>query len=234
MNTMRAARTRQRMSEANEMQSKTPIILASAGILFLAACTDPYTGAPDRTRSGALAGAALGGSVAAATGSGSRLGRTLIGAGIGAAAGGVIGAQLDRQAQDLRRDLGDDRIDIRNTGQELVVTMPQEILFATDSATVRPDLRRDLRAMAGNLQSYPDSRIQIIGHTDSTGAASYNQNLSERRANSVAGVLIDAGVPSRRINSIGRGETQPVATNLTPEGRAQNRRVEIIIRPTEA
>ena len=215
------------------MKTRTPMLIASAGALFLAGCADPYTGQTDRTRTGALAGAAIGGAVGAGTGDGG-LTRTAIGAGLGAAAGGLIGQRLDAQARELRRDMGDDRIAIENTGSELIVTMPQEILFATDSAEVRPDLRRDLRAMANNLQANPASRIQVIGHTDSTGAASYNQSLSERRANSVANVLRDAGVSNQRITAVGRGEDQPVATNLTAEGRAQNRRVEIIIRPTEA
>ena len=215
------------------MTFRLPLLAASAGVLFLAACDDPMTGQTDRTRTGALAGAAIGGVVGAGTGDGG-LGRTAVGAGIGAAAGGLIGQQLDRQAEALRREMGDDRIAIQNTGEELIVTLPQEILFATDSAEVRPDLRRDLRAMAANLNRNPGSRVQVIGHTDSTGAAAYNQSLSERRANSVANVLRDAGVSNNRITAVGRGEDQPVATNLTTEGRAQNRRVEIIIRPTQA
>lgn len=215
------------------MTFRLPLLAASAGVLFLAACDDPMTGQTDRTRTGALAGAAIGGVVGAGTGDGG-LGRTAVGAGIGAAAGGLIGQQLDRQAEALRREMGDDRINIENTGEELIVTLPQEILFATDSAEVRPDLRRDLRAMAANLNQNPGSRVQVIGHTDSTGAAAYNQSLSERRANSVANVLRDAGVSNNRITAVGRGEDQPVATNLTTEGRSQNRRVEIVIRPTQA
>ena len=215
------------------MTFRLPLLAASAGVLFLAACDDPMTGQTDRTRTGALAGAAIGGVVGAGTGDGG-LGRAAVGAGLGAAAGGLIGQQLDRQAEALRREMGDDRIAIQNTGEELIVTLPQEILFATDSAEVRPDLRRDLRAMAANLNRNPGSRVQVIGHTDSTGAAAYNQSLSERRANSVANVLRDAGVSNNRITAVGRGEDQPVATNLTTEGRSQNRRVEIVIRPTQA
>ncbi|MCL4105115.1 UNVERIFIED_CONTAM: hypothetical protein GTU68_018822 [Idotea baltica] len=109
--------------------------------------------------------------------------------------------------------------------------MPQDILFATDSAVIRSDLRRDVQALAGNLQAYPNTNVSIIGHTDNTGDASYNQQLSQRRADSVRGILIDSGISSARVRSIGRGENDPVATNLTAEGRAQNRRVEIVIRP---
>jgi len=106
------------------------------------------------------------------------------------------------------------------------------VLFATDSAALRPDLSRDVQAVAQSLLKYPNSTIQVIGHTDNTGTAAYNQDLSQRRAASVAGVLMGAGVPSSRIATIGRGEDQPIASNLTPQGQAQNRRVEIIIRPT--
>jgi outer membrane protein OmpA-like peptidoglycan-associated protein len=104
-------------------------------------------------------------------------------------------------------------------------------LFATDSAAVRPDLRSDLNAVAASLLRYPNSTIQVVGHTDNTGTAAYNQDLSQRRAVSVASILRESGVPGGRIAAVGRGEDQPIASNLTPEGRAQNRRVEIIIRP---
>ena len=139
---------------------------------------------------------------------------------------------MDRQAQELRSDLSNDQIKIENTGSELIVTMPEGILFDIDSAAIRASLQRDVRALAGNLQDYPDSTVDVIGHTDNTGSASYNQDLSARRAGAVAGVLLEAGVANFRVRSYGRGENEPVATNLTPEGRQQNRRVEIVIRPS--
>jgi outer membrane protein OmpA-like peptidoglycan-associated protein len=142
----------------------------------------------------------------------------------------MIGAVLDRQAAELRRDLGPETT-IRNTGQELILTMPQDILFAVDSATLRPDLRADLQVIAANLRRNPDSMIRVVGHTDSTGALAYNQRLSERRAESVAAVLIENGVSGRRIITQGMGPNDPVASNATASGRAQNRRVEIVIRP---
>ena len=120
---------------------------------------------------------------------------------------------------------------ITNTGDRLIVTLPNDILFAVDDATVRPDLQRDLRALAGNLQAYPNSTVQIVGHTDSDGDAAYNLGLSQRRAQSVANVLVAAGVSGSRLQTIGRGEDQPVADNLTAQGKAQNRRVEIVILP---
>ena len=110
--------------------------------------------------------------------------------------------------------------------------MPQDILFATDSAALRPDLSRDLEAVATNLQRYPSSTVQVLGHTDNTGSASYNRDLSQRRAASVAAILVRNGVQPNRVVTYGMGEDQPVASNLTVDGRAMNRRVEIIIRPT--
>lgn len=211
--------------------SLKPVLAISAAALLVAACeVDPYANT-NRTQQGAVAGAIAGGVLGAATGSGNRLPEALLGAGVGALAGGVIGASLDRQAAELRAQLGHN-IDVHNTGDEIIVTMPQDILFATDSAALRPDLRSDLRAIAANLQQYPNSTIIITGHTDSTGTMAYNQSLSERRASSVAAVLIESGVSSGRVVPRGAGQTQPVASNETAAGRAQNRRVEIVIRPT--
>ena len=215
------------------MKLKTPILLASIALIGLAAC-DPYPqGDPNNTRArtGALTGALIGGAIGATSNSSTRPLATVAGAAVGAALGGGIGSALDRQAADLQANTSNN-IGVVNAGDRLIVTMPQDLLFSTDSASLRPDLQADLRAVAGNLQQYPNSRIEIIGHTDSTGDAGYNRTLSQRRASSVASVLIGAGVPSYRVATIGRGEDAPIASNLTPEGRAQNRRVEIIIRPT--
>lgn len=217
------------------MNFKTPMLLATLGLFGLSACTvDPnaFPGDPNaRAKGGAITGALLGGALGASSGD-NRLGKAIVGAGIGAALGGVIGTNLDRQAAELRALNGN--FSVTNNGQYLVVNMPQDLLFATDSAALRPDLMQDLKAIANNLQQYPNSQIEIVGHTDNTGSSAYNQDLSQRRAVSVANVLREAGVPNARIAAFGRGEDQPLpnASNLTPEGRAQNRRVEIIIRPT--
>ena len=211
--------------------------LCAVSALALTACTsnntDPAQDDYDKTRRGALIGAGVGAAIGAITGDDKdeRRDRALKGAILGAAGGGVVGAVLDKQEADLRRDLGSDQIKITNTGDRLIVTMPQDLLFATDSAELRSDLQRDLRTLAGNLQAYPDSTVQVVGHTDNTGDAAYNQGLSRRRANSVAQVLIGEGVSAGRVQAIGRGEDQPVADNLTAEGRAKNRRVEIVILP---
>lgn len=213
------------------MTLRPPVFLLGAGALVLAGCVDPYSDR-NRTRDGAVTGALIGGMIGLSNDD-NRLRRTLTGAAVGALAGGAIGASLDKQAAELRAQMGSDGVQIVNTGSELVVTMAQDILFEVNSTAVRPDLRRDLGAVAANLQRYPENRLDVIGHTDSSGAASYNQDLSERRAYAIATVLRDAGVPGGRLIAYGRGEEQPVASNLTPEGRAQNRRVELIIRPDQ-
>ena len=204
-------------------------------VLTLSAC-DPSTfdtSNVNKAQTGAIIGGVLGGVIGASSDDNKIL-KGAVGAGIGAAAGGVIGHQLDKQAQDLRRDIPNEDIAIENTGSELRVTLPQGLLFASDSATLDPALEQDLAALAGNLNSYPDSRVRIVGHTDDSGSDSHNYDLSERRAYAVSWVLEGAGVASGRLQPQGMGEAQPVASNLTEEGKAQNRRVEIIIQPNAA
>jgi outer membrane protein OmpA-like peptidoglycan-associated protein len=217
--------------------TKLTLALAAGSLVLTTACTDPgMIGGPNdpdkNTKQGALLGAGLGAALGAITaGSGNRAKGAALGAVVGAAGGVVAGSILDRQEADLRNSVGDD-VQITNTGDRLIVTLPQDILFATDSATLRPDLVRDIRAVAGNLNSYPNSTVQVLGHTDNVGDAGYNQDLSYRRADSVTSILVNEGVSSGRVQSIGRGESQPVASNLTPDGRQQNRRVEIVILPS--
>lgn len=202
-------------------------LLLGVSALAVAGCVDPQN-PQSRVAPAALTGAAAGAALGAATGG--HRDRVLVGAAIGGLAGTMVGFELDRQAEELRRQLGAN-VDVRNTGNEIVLTLPQDILFAVDSAVVRPDLQRDLQIIARNLVNNPNSQILVIGHTDNTGSVAHNQALSERRAGSVAAVLRNGGVPAHRITPIGRGLTQPVADNSTAAGRAQNRRVEIIIQP---
>jgi outer membrane protein OmpA-like peptidoglycan-associated protein len=215
------------------MKLRTPLIIASVSLLALTAC-DPSTqtvaGGP-RATAGATTGALVGAAIGANASGSSRLAQAAAGAVIGGALGGAIGSTLDRQAADLQGSVSN-QTRIVNNGDSLSVIMPQDILFATDSAALRPDLQRDLNAVAANLLNYPNSTIEIIGHTDNTGTAALNQDLSQRRAVSVANVLRQNGVPSSRIVAFGQGEERPIASNLTPEGRAMNRRVEMVIRPT--
>ncbi len=212
------------------------IALSLVAGLGLTACEPAYLNDPadpqNRTRDGAIVGGILGGFLGAISDDDNRGRNALLGAAAGAAVGGAIGYSLDQQAADLRSQMANERIQIENRGDYLLVTMPEGILFDTDSAAIRAGLQSDLRALAQNLQQYPASTVDVIGHTDNTGSASYNQDLSARRASAVSGVILEEGVNPGRVRSFGRGESEPVATNLTPEGRQLNRRVEIIIRPT--
>jgi outer membrane protein OmpA-like peptidoglycan-associated protein len=215
------------------MMTKLSLTLACTSFLALTACVNPVAGPDDpnqRAKTGAITGGLIG-AVLGGSGGDESLGRTVAGAAIGAAIGGVIGTGLDQQAAELRGSLDSD-ISVTNTGEYLVVNMPQDLLFAVDSAALQPTLTNDIRTVAKSLLKYPNSRIDVIGHTDNSGDEAYNQDLSQRRAVSVANVLRDNGVPNSRLTAFGRGEDQPVATNGTPAGRALNRRVEIIIRPT--
>jgi len=215
---------------------KLPLVLAFGSVLITTACVDPnaYPDDPNaRTKNGAIMGGILGAAAGVAVSDGDdKLKGALLGAALGAGTGALIGQNLDQQAAELRSQMSPG-VTVTNQGGYLVVNMPQDLLFATDSATLRPDLNADIRAVASSLLKYPNSRIEVVGHTDNTGAAAYNQDLSQRRASSVAAVLLNSGVPSGRVSAYGRGEDQPIASNLTAEGRAQNRRVEIIIRPVK-
>jgi outer membrane protein OmpA-like peptidoglycan-associated protein len=207
--------------------SLVAITLASA--LVLTGCE----GTGERQQSGAIMGGMLGGFLGGTSDDDNRAGNAALGAAAGAIAGGAIGAMLDEQAEDLRSSLENDGIIVENTGEFLRVIMPGGLLFDVDSTAIDPAVQPDLRAVAQNLIEYPESTVTVFGHTDDTGSSAYNQDLSERRAQAVAGVLVRNGVASSRVRATGLGETQPVATNTTAEGRQQNRRVEVIIRPNQ-
>jgi outer membrane protein OmpA-like peptidoglycan-associated protein len=202
-----------------------PTIILTAGAFTLAACTDD----PDKTKKGAAIGAATGLISGILTGddSNGKIKRTIAGAAIGAA----IGNELDKQEEELRSDLGGSGAVITNTGDRLIVTLPEAITFDTDSSSVRPSLAGSLVQLAASLNKYPDTDVDVIGHTDNVGDASYNQGLSNRRAQAVSTILANNGVSGNRLRAYGRGENQPVASNDTSSGRAANRRVEVIITP---
>ena len=207
--------------------------LAAISLMGVSACvTDPNTGEQkiSRTAIGGVGGAVLGGLLGEVIG-----GKTarIIGAGVGGVAGGVVGYQMDQQIKELREQTAGSGVDISEVdgGEAILVNLPDGVTFAVDSSTINPQFRNTLDTVANSMQAYPNSLIDVYGHTDSTGADSYNQALSERRAQAVASYLTQRGVSGARIRSQGFGETSPVADNTTTQGRALNRRVEIKIIP---
>ncbi len=219
------------------MNRRVSLIVAVLGTTALSACaTDPYSyGEPmSRTQQGIMTGAAAGAIYGAVRDKdkNNRGSDILKGAVAGGVLGAGVGAVLDAQARSLQQQMTTPGVQVTNTGQTVNVTLPESVLFGFDSAAISGPAQNDLYAVARNLQQYPNSTIQVVGHTDSTGAAAYNVDLSQRRARSVANVLTAGGVSASRISVVGMGMSQPIASNNTAAGRAQNRRVEIIIRPT--
>lgn len=220
------------------MRVKLIVAGVGAAALLAAGCTttDPYTGQPVRsnTRTGVLAGAAAGALLGYLTNThNSEEGRTnaLIGAGIGALAGGAIGNYMDRQQAAMREELAGSGVNVVRQGDNLILQMPSDVTFGYDRADIESRFYPVLDDVARVLNQYPQTTVDVVGHADSDGAESYNLDLSRRRASSVASYLIQQNVLRDRLYVDGRGESQPIASNATPEGKAQNRRVEIIIRP---
>ncbi len=176
---------------------------------------------------GALAGAAAG---AAIGGHDHRAGGVLIGAAAGAITGGLVGNYLDKQAEELDAIPG---AEVQRRDDSILVNFSSALLFDTGSSTLSPGAYDRLRSLARTLNNYPQSRVIIKGHTDGQGSADFNQELSEERADRVRNFLVAENVSPTRITAIGFGESLPMTTNATPEGRAQNRRVEIEIRPDD-
>jgi len=211
---------------------KLPLVVAVSSLALVSACSTTGPNGNEQARSGAIIGAGLGaltGLIAGDTAQERRNG-ALAGAILGAGGGAAIGNRLDQQEEALRAQLGNN-VGIVNNGNNLTVTLPQDILFATNSTVVSGALQSDLTTLASSINQFPDTTVNVIGHTDNVGNASFNFDLSQRRAQSVTSVLIGAGVSPSRIVSIGRGEDAPIASNLNEAGRAQNRRVEIVITP---
>ena len=207
--------------------------LCAVSLLSLSACvTDPNTGEQKVSRTaigggvGALGGLLLGGLIGGGTG-------RIIGAGIGGIAGAAVGYTMDKQIKELKEQTAGSGVDVTpaDNGQAILVNLPEGVTFDVGSYSLHPEFRATLDKVADNLKQYPNSLIDVYGHTDSTGSDAYNQTLSENRARTVANYLSMQGVTPARIRSQGYGETMPVADNTTDEGRRKNRRVEIKIVP---
>lgn len=204
-------------------------ILSAATVIALAGCT--YNdGTANQPGTGAIIGGATGAAIGNAIGDDTK--STVIGGVIGAAVGGAIGADMARQERELNQQLAGSGAMITNTGSQLRVILPEGVTFSTGSATVASSFRPALREVARSLNTHPNSTVRVVGHTDNVGSAAYNQQLSKDRALAVARILIKDGVSSSRITYSGRGYNEPITTNATAAGRAQNRRVEIVITPT--
>ena len=215
--------------------SKSALVAMLA--LSVAGCYtyDPYTGEKkvSDTTKGAGIGAAAGAVVGLLTGGDAAAHRknALIAAGVGALAGGAIGNYMDRQEANLRHDLAGTGVSVTRMGDNITLNMPGNITFKSDSAELDPSFYKVLNSVNVVVKKYNKTVVEVAGHTDSTGAADYNQKLSERRANSVAQYLETQGLANNRVVTVGAGESKPVADNATPEGRQANRRVELTLTP---
>jgi outer membrane protein OmpA-like peptidoglycan-associated protein len=213
------------------------IIAAFLSVLWLAACTtDPYTGEKrvSRTAIGAGAGALAGAGVGALVGGKNRGKAAAIGAGIGALSGGAVGAYMDHQASKLREELAGTGVSVTKVGNNIILNMPGNVTFATDQSEVQSSFYPVLNSVAKVLKEYEKTMVHVTGHTDSTGGYEYNLQLSQKRANAVSSYLAAQGVQPVRLQTQGLGPDRPVATNDNPDGRSQNRRVEITLEPITA
>ena len=183
----------------------------------------------NRTQKGAAIGAVGGGAIGAVAGR--ALGNTamgaIIGATVGGATGAVIGRKMDKQAEEMKKVLGD--AEVKRVGEGIVVEFKERILFGFDKSDLSSSAQQNLNRLVDVLKKYPDTNIEVIGHTDDKGSDQYNQGLSERRANSVSSYLKNNGVNSSRITTKGMGESDPKVANDSDANRSENRRVEFVI-----
>jgi len=217
------------------MQRIVATVLSIFLVALVACATDPYTGEKrvSRTAIGAGAGALAGAGIGALIGN--HHGRNAaIGAGIGALSGAGVGLYMDRQAAKLREELAGTGVSVTKVGDNIVLNMPGNVTFATDQAEVKSNFYPVLNSVAKVMKEYEKTLVHVTGHTDSTGGYEYNLGLSQRRADSVSSYLAAQGVQSVRLQARGFGPDRPVASNDTPDGRQQNRRVEITLEPLTA
>jgi len=210
------------------------VAVSAAAVIAVAACTtvNPYT--REEQTSKAAKGAGIGAAVGAVAGlltKGDKLQNALIGAGVGALAGGGVGYYMDVQEAKLRQRLEGTGVSVVRQGDNITLNMPSSITFALNSADLNAQFYNALDGVSLVLKEYDKTVIEVAGHTDSSGSDQYNQALSERRAQAVAGYLGSHGVKTQRLITIGAGESHPVASNDTEQGRSQNRRVELTIVP---
>lgn len=200
-------------------------------ILAIASSTMMFQGCSKatRTQKGAVIGAAAGGTLGAIIGK--KVGNTAVGAIIGGAVGGTAGAyigrKMDRQAEEIKNTIPN--AEVIREGEGIIVKFDSGILFDVNQTDLKTNARTNIENLAKSLQNNPETDILIVGHTDATGTENYNMKLSERRAAAVKSYIIGQGIPSIRLSTQGRGEMESIADNETEDGRALNRRVEIVI-----
>ncbi|NTS42008.1 OmpA family protein [Flavisolibacter sp. BT320] len=209
-------------------QIKLATLLTVFAALLFAGCKTA-----NRTQKGAVIGAAGGGAIGAVIGkaSGNTAMGAVIGAAVGGATGAVIGRKMDKQAEEMEKVLGD--AEVRREEEGIVVKFKDQVLFGFDSESLGSSAQANLDKLVTILNRYPDTDITVIGHTDSKGTDAYNQGLSERRAQAVLTYLRNHNITTSRLKAKGMGESDPIATNDTDEGRANNRRVEFVITANE-
>lgn len=202
----------------------------SVAMLVALALATGCESAGKKTAVGAGVGAAAGAAVGAIIGhqTGNRGKGAAIGAALGATAGGVYGNKLDKQAKELEKIA-----ETQRTENGIITKLKGDILFASGSPEVKGSARDSIAQISDILKKYPENRITVIGHTDSTGKASTNQALSEQRARAVKAVMVEKGVPATSIETLGAGSSSPVGSNDTADGRSMNRRVELQITMVE-
>lgn len=210
------------------------VVAATALVAFIGGCTtiNPYT--REQQTSKAVKGAGIGAAAGAVVGlltKGDKLQNALIGAGVGAIAGGGVGYYMDVQEAKLRQKLEGTGVSVTRMGDNITLNMPSSITFALNSSDLNAQFYNALDGVSMVLKEYEKTVVEVAGHTDSSGTDQYNQALSERRAQSVASYLGSHGVSSKRLITVGAGESRPVASNDTEQGRAANRRVELTIVP---
>ena len=221
-------------------RSNLKVFFISSLFTLLAACQtlDPYTGESKTSNAtkGAIIGAVSGAVVGLVSGDDAveRRQRALIGAGVGALAGGAVGYYMDRQEAKLRAELEDTGVSVVRDGDNITLNMPGHVTFATDSSDLSPQFFEVLNSVSTVLNEFDQTVVEVAGHTDSRGTEQYNQALSDRRALSVVSYLKAQDVIDQRFLIVGMGETMPVASNDTADGRQANRRVEITIVPVTA
>ncbi len=214
----------------------TIIALTAASFLITACSTNPYTGEQQvsNTAIGAGTGALLGGAAGALLGATTNVKTrkaALIGAGLGALAGGGVGLYMDNQESKLRQRLQGSGVSVTRSGDNIILNMPSNITFASDQSDIKPNFYEVLNSVAIVLKEFNQTLVDVNGHTDADGSDDYNYDLSNRRATSVAQYLVSQQLDSQRFSVQGFGKTQPIASNATAAGKAQNRRVEIQIVP---